>query len=145
MVFSMSSGTRVARVLLAVTLFATASLKLWHFVLVGDWEVVLPVLQNRAVMSSLVVVEYLIGVAMLTPGARLAAWCVAVIATTGAAVVAWHAQFDETARSCGCLGRLPLTPAEHSLLSAATLALAAIVILGSQHTSPVPPEDPRGS
>jgi len=125
-----SIGHRLAQALLAATLLVSAGFKAWHFLLERDFAVVLPMLRNRLLMSGLVLFEVVLACGLFTQLRRLAAWGIASIAVGGAVIVAWAARFNPVVVSCGCLGRVPLTPLEHSVLSSATFALAVVLIVG---------------
>ncbi len=127
------SGSNLARGLLAATLATTALLKAWHFLWAGDWQMILPLLRQPIVMSALVLIELALAAALLTRQDRGAAWCVAMLTATGAMITTLSPIISAEVAACGCLGSVPLTIAEHTMLAGSTFALAAVVILTERH------------
>jgi len=115
-----SLGVRAARILLFSILAVSASLKIRHFVVLGDRTPSNPLLTYSAFLYGVITIELVLAVVLATPWYTVAGRACIALAVLGVLVQLYGA-LSGTAISCGCLGRTPLSVLQHLALSCAVV------------------------
>jgi hypothetical protein len=116
-------GSSAARILLFAILALSAGLKIKHFLVARDWTPENPLLAVPVFLYAVIAFELGLACLLATPWFRAASVGCALLAL-GGVLVHLYGHVAGVPVSCGCLGRIPLTTAQHLALSAAVVFLA---------------------